>query len=310
METINNDDKESTAAATTMVAPVQTNFFTALEAVMEDGLDLTLTLRKDQGKLVVGVRPNYDKNKTHPAMMSIRPMLLQHPAIALDESFFMTITTTLQMFKSLNDTISDFAKQVETAKATVKAAPAAKAAPAKTSAPAAGKKKSTAKPKPAGSTKAKPTKAKAPAKPKVTPEEKDAKLKSQADVLMAEAEKLASKGMYHPAILKIEKAQKIRKDPAQAAEREKIVKLQEDAKAKKIADEKQKKEQDAKEKKIKAVLPLVPKALAFAKSMNYAELPKLYKQIIAADPDNIKMGELRADLVAKLGEGVTKQLLG
>lgn len=92
---------------------MKTNFFTHLATLLVNGLDLTLTFRKTpDGQLVVGVRP---QRNDVAALSNIQPIVLTHPAEALDESFFETINAPVSAIDSAAAQIKAFTEETEKA---------------------------------------------------------------------------------------------------------------------------------------------------------------------------------------------------
>lgn len=276
----------------------KTNFFTLLHSLLGDGLDLTLTFKRDKqgggptgaSRLIVGVRPQYSDDKDHPVNM-LRPILLTHDPDKLDEAFFITLTTPLANVRELAAQVEEFNKEVSAAKETVsKKKEGQKSKPSTTAKKAAPVKKAAP---------AKVVKPKAEPKPKVSKEDREKeKNQKQAKAFMGYAEGHAKKAKYKEALINIDKALKLDKDKAYVEERERIINLMEDVRIKKEKEDAEKK-----------VAPLLLKAEALAKSMNYGELGHTLFDIFKVSPDNVKANAIKTKLIGDIGEDPVKKLI-
>lgn len=78
---------------------MKTNFFTQVQPLLESGMDLTISVKLIDGKMIVATRPNYDQVKDK-AINQLKPLVLTHQVDDLDENYFETITAPMQTFLS------------------------------------------------------------------------------------------------------------------------------------------------------------------------------------------------------------------
>lgn len=323
METLEeNKDTEK------VVAQVTTNFFTTLEPLLANGMDLTLTFKRTvisgEAKMVVGVRPQHSgvTGKAGDKLNEgIRPLVLsKHNAAELDEAFFNTITQPMAEFDQAADAVKSFKASVDSAKDAAmdqkkKDAPKKASPPAKKK-PAPAKKKVTPTPKPKAP--AKPAAPKAEKAPKLTPLEKELKVVTdkqkhveshiatwpvhtflgEAKRGLAMAEKLSAQ--------QVNKVVMTETFTALVAQAEKAVQDDKDAREKAKNDAKAK----AAALKIEAqVKPILALAIQQKVGANFGDCGKNLKQVLKLDPTNAQGLALKAELVEKLGEATVLNLI-
>ncbi len=272
----------------------KTNFFSLLKPLLDGGADLTLTIRAQDDKLVVGVRPQREDIKKQ--LDGIRPMVLTHSAADLDESFFTTIAQPLKLIDTTAEEIKTFEASVAKAKEE-----ATKKKPVTTSSSSSSSKSKKKKPAP-GKT-AGPVKPVTPAVAKPTAEEVKAQKEEKA-----KADKLADIKAYIGSALdnltdlparaldEVKKGLKLADGLEYAKEQHtQLVELK--GKAEKAINEKE-------------AIPFVEKAELTAKSMNFGECGIALKKALALAPDNGRALAVKQDLIGKLGEGFVTKLLG
>lgn len=271
----------------------KTNFFSILAPLLANGADLTLTIRAQEDKLVVGVRPQRADVKK---LEGIRPMVLTHSAADLDESFFTTIGQPLKLIDTTADEIKSFEESVAKVKEE-----ATKKKPVTASSSSSSSKSKKKKPAPG--------KAAGPAKPVTPAVEKPSaeELKKQKEEKL-KADKLADIQAYIGSTL-----DNLTDLPARA--------LDEVRKGLKLADGLEyAKEQHTQLVELKGkieaainakeAIPFIEKAELTAKSMNFGECGIALKKALALAPDNGRALAVKQDLITKLGEGFVTKLLG
>lgn len=82
----------------------ETNFFSLILPYLVKGMDLTLTMRCDDGKITVGVRPNHTGVKDE-TFKKIPSLVLTHPVDDLNKSFFTTIAAPLDNTQALAEAL-------------------------------------------------------------------------------------------------------------------------------------------------------------------------------------------------------------
>ena len=93
---------------------MKTNFFSEVAKMLPEGTNLSLSMRMNSDKMIVAVRPQCHGIKDK-AFESIKPIVLTHPVELLDEGFFETIGSPLEVFQNHADQIKEFEQSVKKA---------------------------------------------------------------------------------------------------------------------------------------------------------------------------------------------------
>jgi len=93
---------------------MKTNFFTTLLPILQKGIKVDLTIAQDGDNLVVAFRPG-SSNLNDSSLNSLKPLILRHPADKLDEGFFETIQSPMEIMANEVSKISDFEAQIKSA---------------------------------------------------------------------------------------------------------------------------------------------------------------------------------------------------
>jgi hypothetical protein len=164
-----------------------TNFFSLIMPFLVKGMDLTLTMRAQDDKITIGVRPNHSGVKDE-TFRSIPAFMLTHPVAALDESFFTTIAAPMNNVQTLAEAMQAWEGKFNVVKAEAEKKMEGK--PKSESKPAAVSSKKT----PVKKTVSKPAAAKkkaAPAKP-ATPKKSAKELQAEKNAKLVEGYKKAT----------------------------------------------------------------------------------------------------------------------
>lgn len=142
----------------------ETNFFSLILPYLVKGMDLTLTMRADDGKITVGIRPNHSGVKDE-NFRKIPSLVLTHSSGDLDKSFFATIAAPLDSTQQLAEALQAWEAKFQVVKGEVDKKIADKPEPAKAAPKGTPKKKKVTSVKPkakAGLSEILPKKEKAP----------------------------------------------------------------------------------------------------------------------------------------------------
>ena len=91
-----------------------TNFFSQVAPLLQSGLDLTVTMRMKDDKMVVAVRPQNTRINDK-ALDMVKPLILEHPVQDLDKDFFETIASPVKTFEDTAVRIKSFEDSVKEA---------------------------------------------------------------------------------------------------------------------------------------------------------------------------------------------------
>lgn len=98
-----------------MEPSTETNFFSLMLPYLVKGMDLTITMRSDDGKVTVGVRPNHTGVKDE-TFKKVPSLVLTHPVADLDKSFFTTIAAPLDSTQALAEALQAWKAKFNTVK--------------------------------------------------------------------------------------------------------------------------------------------------------------------------------------------------
>lgn len=93
---------------------MKTNFFTSIAPLLDKGVCININLMKADDKLVIAFKPG-TTNLEDQSLNKLTPIMLTHPAEALDESFFETIQSPVQLVANEAEKIKSFEDQVKEA---------------------------------------------------------------------------------------------------------------------------------------------------------------------------------------------------
>jgi len=91
---------------------METNFFSAITPLLDKGISINLNLMKVNDDLVVSFKPG-TTNIDDQSLNNLKPIILTHPAKALDEGFFETINSPIESLVCEAEKIKSFEEQVK-----------------------------------------------------------------------------------------------------------------------------------------------------------------------------------------------------
>ena len=91
---------------------MKTNFFSQIKPLLESGMDLTLSFKLKDEKLIIAARPNY-ANVKDKSINQVKPLLLENSVEAFDDHFIETISAPMQTFVSNAERIKAYEECVK-----------------------------------------------------------------------------------------------------------------------------------------------------------------------------------------------------
>lgn len=91
---------------------MKTNFFSTLVPILKEGVKIDLTIAMNGENLVVAFKPGTTSLK-EASLNKLKPLMLTHPAEALDEGFFETIQSPMEVMTNEVTKIQDFEAQIK-----------------------------------------------------------------------------------------------------------------------------------------------------------------------------------------------------